>query len=122
MGLDMSVYATTEIITAQVDFSEIHSMQELHSWRKRPDLHAWMYRLYRERGGANPSFNGVALKLTSADLNELKAAIREGRLPETSGSFFGKPDGSEREDDLEFVRKARAAIRAGSALFYEASW
>jgi hypothetical protein len=122
MGLDMSVYATSDILAGEVDFPEIHNMEELHSWRKHPNLHGWMYRLYRERGGSNSNFNGNTVRLNIDDLNELEVTIREGRLPETSGSYFGKSDGSEREDDLEFVRKARAAIGAGKTLFYEASW
>ncbi|MGA1343720.1 MAG: hypothetical protein ACO33A_11895 [Hyphomonas sp.] len=34
-------------------------------------------------------------------------------LPPMSGFFFGESDGSQIEDDLEFVAKARDAIAAG---------
>ena len=51
MGLDMYALTTTEKPASAVDFdADAHS--ELHYWRKHPDLHGWMEKLYREKGGA----------------------------------------------------------------------
>lgn len=40
-------------------------------------------------------------------------------LPPISGSFFGKSDGSEQDDDLAFVFMARAAIGEGKTVYYD---
>jgi len=122
MGLDMYAYATEQRINAAVDFSEPEKMEELHYWRKHPNLHGWMEALYKAKGGSNPDFNLSPVALAAADLDGLEAAIRGEALPETSGFFFGESDGSEREDDLEFVQKARAAIGEGKTVFYMAWW
>jgi hypothetical protein len=60
--------------------------------------------------------------LTAADLDALEQDIRENRLPETEGFFFGASDGSEIDDDLEFVAKARAALAEGKTVFYRSWW
>ena len=122
MGLDMYAYATEQRINAAVDFSEPEKMEELHYWRKHPNLHGWMEALYKAKGGSNPDFNLDRVTVTAKDLDALEAAIRGEELPETSGFFFGESDGSEREDDLEFVQKARAAIGEGKTVFYMAWW
>ncbi len=95
---------------------------ELHYWRKRPELHGWMETLYREKGGAAPSFNCVSMVLTLSDLGRLEADIKAGSLPDTQGFFFGESDGSEITDDLAFVGKARAAIESGLTVFYSSWW
>ena len=122
MGLDMYAYATEETPLASVDFSEPQKMEELHYWRKHPNLHGWMEALYKAKGGSNPDLNLDPVTLTAADLDALEAAIRGEELPETSGFFFGQSEGTEQEDDLDFVQKARAAIREGRTVFYLAWW
>ena len=122
MGLDMYAFVTDEKPTKEVDFPEPEKIEQLHYWRKHPDLHGWMEQLYATKGGSNPDFDLDPLMLTSHDLDQLEAAIREKNLPETSGLFFGESDGSEIDDDLEFVGKARAAIGQGRTVFYLAWW
>jgi len=122
MGLDMYAYATKEPIEEAVDFSEPENTEDVHYWRKHPNLHGWMEQLYRERGGDSPDFNLDRLRLTDADLDALEAAVRGSELPQTEGFFFGQSDGSERDDDLEFIRKARAAMADGKTVFYIAWW
>src|SRR5271170_658599 len=107
MGLDMYAYVTDEAPATPVDFGEPENFEHLHSWRKHPNLHGWMQQLYEAKGGQNPEFNLAAVVVESGDLEKLEAAIMENELPETSFFFFGDSDGSEREDDLEFVAKAR---------------
>jgi hypothetical protein len=122
MGLDMYAYVTEETPATAVDFPEPEKLEELHYWRKHPNLHGWMQRLYVEKGGNNPNFDLDPVILTSGDLDRLEAAIRQNGLPETSGFFFGESDGSECDDDLEFVAKARAAIGQGKTVYYVAWW
>ena len=122
MGLDMYAYVTDEAPAKPVDFPEPENCTELHYWRKHPNLHGWMQQLYEAKGGKDSKFNLSALRLESGDLEKLEAAITENELPETSGFFFGDTDGSEREDDLEFVAKAREAIGQGKVVYYVAWW
>jgi hypothetical protein len=121
MGLDMFAKTTTEKPASEVDFvTEQHSEQ--HYWRKHPDLHGWMENLYREKGGTAESFNCVRMVLAAPDLDRLEADIKERRLPETQGFFFGDSDGSETAGDLAFIGKARAAIQSGLTVYYTSWW
>ena len=134
MGLDM--YATTirkhpgtevdfklgRVEAAQYIADEAFDCQELHYWRKHPNLHGWIEALYRSKGGMGDEFNCNTVLLTTEDLDALEAAVNEGNLPPTSGFFFGQSDGSEKDDDLEFIRKARDAIAAGLFVYYESWW
>jgi len=122
MGLDMYAYVTDKTPATAVDFRETEKCEELHYWRKHPNLHGWMQQLYEAKGGQNPEFNLAAVVLESGDLEKLEQAIMENELPETSGCFFGDSDGSECDDDLEFVAKARAAIGEGKTVLYVAWW
>jgi len=121
MGLDMYAFATEQQIADEVDFSAEGAM-EIFYWRKHPNLHGWMERLYGEKGGTSPVFNCVNVQLTAADLDRLEADIKAGGLPHTEGFFFGASDGSETEGDLTFVAKARALIEAGATVFYTSWW
>ena len=123
MGLDMSARTTAEKPVSEVDFTTAESA-ELHYWRKHPNLHGWMERLYRAKGGSANSFNCVSVELKQADLDLLEAAIRKKRLPHTEGFFFGASDGSESEmaEDLAFVAKARQALADNLTVYYTSWW
>ncbi len=121
MGLDMYAFTTTEPVEHLVDFEAKH-VTELHYWRKHPNLHGWMEQLYRDQGGDEDSFNCVPVVLTLDDLDRLEAAIKANELPHTSGFFFGESDGTEVDDDLAFVAKAREAIGQGLTVFYDSWW
>ena len=122
MGLDMFAFTTALTLSGAVDFPEPEDAQELHYWRKHPNLHGWMGELYDAKGGKKADFNCVGVVLESDDLDDLETAIRKNQLPETQGFFFGASDGSEIEDDLSFVAKARAAIREGKTVYYTSWW
>lgn len=122
MGLDMYALTTRAALSSVIDFAEPEDATELHYWRKHPNLHGWMEALYFAKGGTADSFNCVGVTLTAKDLDRLEADIRAQRLPDTSGFFFGNSDGSETEDDLIFIAKARAAIAAGLSVFYSSWW
>jgi hypothetical protein len=93
-------------------------------WRKHHDLHGWMERLYRAKGGTKESFNCVKVRLTMEDLQQLALDVSKGHLPETTGFFFGDnpPDADSVERDMEFIGKAMAVVAVGDAVYYDSWW
>lgn len=103
-------------------------------WRKHPTLQGWMEQLWLNRlaeqgteapdpDGWGSTFNGVEIELTWEDLEQLENDILGAHLPQTSGFFFGN-DSSEyyKNEDLEFIKKARSEIFCGLRVFYNSSW
>ena len=138
MGLDMNVYKTRFKPSKEVDFTEeiypkgedgyadydkpVEAVEEIAYWRKHPDLHGWMEQLYRRKGGTEKSFNGDTVLLTEEDIDSLKIAVLTGRLPSTSGFFFGDSKQEINFADLEFIEKAKQAIKEGYTIYYDSSW
>jgi hypothetical protein len=127
VGLDQYAYAAAEA-GAEWDGN---NHRELAQWRKHPNLQGWMEQLWRDKGcpggdvdnSDNWTFNGIEVELTWEDLERLEEDVRNSRLPSTSGFFFGNPaDDYYLQQDLEFVRKARAEIFTGLKVFYNSSW
>ncbi len=121
MGLDMYAIARRRKPRKPVDFN-MTGGHIMHYWRKHPNLHGWMEQLYRDKGGQADQFNCEPVLLTSEDLDQLEAAVKGSTLPETEGFFFGATDGTEIDDDLAFIAKARKAIADGLVVFYYAWW
>ena len=147
MGLDQYMYsAATETqydefweggkfdpVTHDYTNPNVAKPHELGYRRKHPSLHGWMENLWIERleaQGLTPkesaygsSFNGVQLELTWEDLERLEQDILDAQLPETSGFFFGD-DSSDyyKEQDLQFIQKARSELFLGLRVFYNSSW
>jgi hypothetical protein len=133
MGLDMYAYVAGrkgqaneywENYDGATDTSPVEKPREIAYWRKHPNLHGWMHRLWHERGGRG-DFNGDELELTWEDLDRLEHDINEGTVAqlETTGFFFGDPsDDYYREQDLQFIREARAELFTGLKVFYNSSW
>jgi hypothetical protein len=101
--------------------------REIQYWRKHPNLHGWMEALWEEKGRPNSedgaSFNGIELELTWEDLERLKHDVENCFLPETQGFFFGSnSDEHYREEDLAFIRNAKADLIMGAKVFYNSSW
>jgi hypothetical protein len=125
MGLDQyAMCCDPKLADKAVDFKvPSEAVQEVHYWRKHPNLHGWMEHLYRKKGGADENFNCSTLLLTLEDLDNLEKAIKGKDLPHTEGFFFGFSIVDERvEDDLEFIKKARQAIEEGKVVFYDSWW
>jgi len=137
MGLDQFAYRIKRgFITKPVDFrtekyneeTEEHEIlcekEELHYWRKHPNLQGWMENLYYEKGGEEDSFNCVNVQLTWEDLEELEQDLKNGLLPDTRGPFFsqGVEDPEWLEEDLEFVEKGLDAIKKGYDVYYSSWW
>ena len=143
MGLDMYAYvankagqqgeywegAVWDDESNDVVNTTITKPREIAYWRKHPNLHGWMEQLWLRKGGSNKdsewgtNFNGIELELTHEDLDELERAITHNQLPATRGFFFG--DGADdyyREQDLEFIKNARAELFFGLKVFYNSSW
>ena len=128
MGLDQFAYKTKVKPANQVDFNdEVYGeeveYEEIHYWRKHPNIQGFMKNLYRKKGGSK-EFNCATVQLTQNDIDRLAIMILDKELPETSGSFFGQSfsDEDEEKDDLEFCRKASEAIKEGYTIFYDSWW
>jgi len=127
MGLDMFAYKMKYNPSKEVDFKEeIQEVapSELHYWRKHPNLHGWMEQLYRQKGGGGRDFNGDPVVISKEDLDNLAASIIDEELPDTEGFFFGQSynNEEERQDDLDFVKKAHRAIEEGYTVYYDSWW
>ena len=127
MGLDQ--YATARQGEAKRDedgFVYYEDSKELAYWRKHPNLQGWMENLWHEKGCPHDNgdgFNCVDLELTLEDLEALEESLDESALPETSGFFFGgNSDDYYAEQDREFIREARAAIKQGYDVVYHSWW
>lgn len=135
MGLDMYAYVAAKAgqsdefwDSAELDpvtkeyVSKVSKPRELAYWRKHPNLHGWMHQLWNRKGN-DGDFNGDELELTREDLDELEQAVVEGTLPGTTGFFFGNnADEEYKQDDLKFIREARAELFMGLRVFYNSSW
>lgn len=123
MGLDQFAYRRPGSLPKAVDFDRIGDAEtEIHYWRKHPNLQGWMRALYVEKGGSQDDFNCVPVELTLADLDRLESDVKCRALPPTTGFFFGQSDGSEIDDDLTFIAKARTVIAEGDSVFYTSWW
>ena len=146
MGLDMYAYvaskakqhdefyegAVFDVESNEMVNTNVSKPREIAYWRKHPNLHGWMEQLWDRKGrpglaahceDADVMFNGIELELTAEDLDELERAVTHSQLPATSGFFFG--DGADdyyRENDLAFIKNARAEMFFGLKVFYNSSW
>ena len=130
MGLDMYAFRVKaedvigDFTVRNEEQGREGDLEELAYWRKHHDLHGWMERLYRAKGGTKESFNCVPVRLTNKDLDQLLHDILNHALPETQGFFFGTnpPDDESMKNDIEFVTNARIAIADGDAVYYDSWW
>ena len=131
MGLDMYAYVARkkdemkeyyESYDYETDSGPVVKPREIAYWRKHPNLHGWMHKLWNEKGHAG-DFNGDELELTFEDLDRLEYVVKHRELPGTSGFFFGTDaDDHYRADDLEFIKQARSELTQGMKVFYNSSW
>lgn len=119
----MYAFTTSTAPSTPTDFNS-NDYRLIHKWRKHPNLHGWMQRLYRVKGGEDDAFNCATLMLTADDLDVLELTVKAGRLPETHGPFFGISygDQAELDDDLAFIAKARELLANGDTVFYWSWW
>jgi len=135
MGLDQYAYVAAKAgqgseywdnYDHEKQSSTVAKPREIMYWRKHPNLHGWMEQLWRSRvtdSSGDPMFNGIELELTWEDLDQLEQDVKEKRLPATTGCFFGEDsDEYYLEQDLEFIKTARADLFMGLKVFYNSSW
>ena len=135
MGLDQFSYRVKKgFITQPVDFqtekyneeTEEHEVlcdkEEIQYWRKHPNLQGWMENLYNQKGGKD-EFNCANVQLTWEDLEELEQDIKEKRLPETCGFFFGDDsDDHYKEETLDWIQRSLDSIKDGYDVYYSSWW
>jgi len=123
-GQQSEFYEGAEFDEISKDFvnTTVTKPRELAYWRKHPNLHGWMQQLWESQGNSG-TFNGIELELTYDDLEVLELDVIAGTLPNTSGFFFGNDANDHyREQDLEFIKNARAELFMGLKVFYNSSW
>ena len=115
---------------------------EIAYWRKHNRLQGWMENLWIEKGKPNPQtdpntgevfddFNCVDLELGWEDIIRLSDEIKNRRLPETGGFFFGgdsydyrndRGDYQDLKEGLIFLETARMVLDAGDKVVYSSWW
>jgi len=139
MGLDQFAYRIKkDEIQEDVDFStekfneetsEYESFvekEEIHYWRKHPAMDWWMKELYESKGGEDPSFNCVNVKVSEEDLLELQRDIKNNSLSShfEEGFYFFEDEYTDelKDDDLEFISKGLEAYSKGYEIYYSSWW
>jgi hypothetical protein len=144
MGLDQYAYVTAnagdrekfwedaELDTNTKEFvnPSMNNPREIAYWRKHPNLQGWMENLWESKGCPGDDdrhflFNGIELELTYEDILQLEQDILHNKLAqlETNGFFYGDAsDDYYRDQDLEFVKHAKAELFCGLKVFYNSSW
>ena len=119
-------------------------IEEIHYWRKHPNMHGIMEQIYIENDGEKhedhqrgtlPGYNAITMELTLEDIERIETHVLNNTLPFTEGFFFGKSYLTEVDDDnweeynkevkerdLEFIKKAKEALDKGFHLFYYPCW
>lgn len=145
MGLDMYLEGRKFHMGAGPDFKRPEEdgfplrekILELGYWRKEPDLHGYIVDKF-----ADGKDECQDIYLSAENMEDIRAAVRERRLPHTTGFFFGascdpeSQDPQEREWALQFEKeadeifaKAIEWLNAGKgdrevwrSVYYRASW
>lgn len=131
MGLDMYLRGRKYVIHNYDDpmdnptmdgYSVVSYEIELGYWRKHPNLHGYIVQTF---GGGQD--NCQEIELNEEAIVQILDAIKEKRLPATTGFFFGESDGSEIEADTEIFTKALKWLNEKSryqirSVYYQASW
>jgi hypothetical protein len=109
MGLDMYLHRVEK--------------KEIAYWRKHNRLHGWFEKKWHELGNEH-ELNVTDFYLDEEILNELEDAIKNDKLPKTEGFFFGEDSYNNEEaetrkqEDLNFVKKAKEMVRNGDQVAY----
>lgn len=98
-------------------------------WRKNRFLNGWMENLYINKcklQGIQPEeFNCVDLILTREDIVLLEKDIKENKLPDAQGFFWGNElvyTDDNKNEDLEFCRRALEQYDNENYIVYSCWW
>jgi hypothetical protein len=95
---------------------------DLGYWHKHPDLHGFIVQNFAEGiDDCKPIY------LTGESIEQILVAIKEDRLPPTTGFFFGLStnDDDEKTEAIEILSKALLWLQADEgnrSIYYQASW
>lgn len=128
MGLDMYLrgekylWSNTDQTITEDGFELKEKILELGYWRKHPNLHGYIVQTF-----ANGEDDCQKIDLDEDSLEQIIDAVKEDKLPKTSGFFFGASDGSEKENTLKILSSALEWLRVtekniSRSVFYQASW
>ena len=125
MGLDQYAYRIRQTKKGKKVTEE---REEIAYWRKHNRLNGWFEKEWRLQN--DDLFNCVDLPITLEMLAELEDDIKNDKLPETTGFFFGgdsynldKKDYEEQKKyDLEFIDKAEQHLKFGDKVVYTCWW
>ena len=103
-------------------FKVSYHVLQLGYWCKHPNLHGFIVENFA--GGKDDC---SPVELVEADIEEIIGAVERDALPHTTGFFFGKSDGTEKEEDLKILRAALDWVRrkercVSKYISYQASW
>lgn len=137
MGLDMYMYER------YIDTNtEKEHTQEFAYWRKHHDLHGFFEKEWQNAKNSDTKkakqatvFNGVKFPLTKDILLRCIEAIKNNKLPPTTGFFFGDGDyydpefwggktkaEEQKQDDISICEKAIQRLEGGIPIYYDSWW
>jgi len=130
MGLDSYLIKYKGKNRKEVDFEHSGGEEELHYWRKNPNLEQFMSDLYFSKGGKGvksfgniDSFNCCKVELKEQDITTLQELIISDKLPTGGGFFHGNNSDAEyKEETLEALKDAMNAIEEGDRVYYTSWW
>jgi len=110
MGLDAYAFA----ISDTCNHCNRGDKSEIAYWRNHRPLQQWMTDLYHKKGGKENAFNCIPLDLTLEDLTALTKYLDD--------FYEGNEDPYCKEQDREFIDKAKAALDKGDRVIYDSWW
>lgn len=117
-----------ECFRADEVFGDLFVCKEGHKalayFRKHPNLHGAIDRIYRRKNGTKlqwDSFHGNVV-LDLEDIEALEKAFLAKDLPHTTGFFFGETGEWHNAPTLEFFKRAKEEIARGWTVWYSSSW
>ena len=131
MGLDQMAYRIKRgIINEEVPYNKKTNgldenpdsgFEEISTWRKHYELDEWMTDLYWKKGGKGNDgmFNCCWMKLSKLDLTELEVCLLKGEI---SYNDWPSEIDTQKEYDLNFIKKAKKIIEDGFDVFYSNWW
>lgn len=117
MGLDMYLVEKIYSVDDHADEGHVERYEVLAYWRKHPDLHGYIVQEFA--GGIDEC---QEIPLTKENIQQIIKAVKEDKLPYTTGFFFGVSDSADEQETIEKLNTALKKVEAGATVYYQASW